>query len=88
MHNTDPTILTIMLLSPGNTFMFKGEHCTVTKVSNSGFHYVKQSGKRGFMNWWYYKTTQSYKAKTGIMVGLQRKIELKAKLIRAIDSVL
>lgn len=76
------------LLSVNQTFMFKGEHCTVTRTRDHGFNYKKQSGGEGFMNWWFYKTIPSWKAKIGISIGLQRKLILRQKLIRAIDSVL
>lgn len=76
------------LLSAGNSFVFKGEYCTVQSTYPSGFWYEKQSGGTAYMNWWFYRTIPSYKAKKGIMVGVQRKIIRKQLIMRAIETIL
>jgi len=76
------------LLSAGNSFVFKGEYCTVQSTYPNGFYYEKQSGGTAFMNWWFYKKTPSYKAKSGIIIGVRRKIIRKQLIMRAIESIL
>lgn len=50
----------------GNSFIFKGDYCTVTRLSSNGngFWYLSQSlGKDCYMSFSFYSTTPSYRGK-------------------------
>lgn len=52
------------ILSVGERFTFKGKRCEVEKTNKNGFWYkVLNYDERGWMNWWFYKTTPSYNAR-------------------------
>jgi len=60
----NPPIVTWNILSVGDSFVFKGDYCTVTKITNNGFHYnVQNSEIKCWMTFSFYKTTPSFKSR-------------------------
>lgn len=60
----NPKICTWNLLDVGNTFIFKGDYCIVTKIYYNRFVYkIQNSEVTGYMSFDYYSTTQSFKAR-------------------------
>ena len=51
-------------LEVGYTFMFKGEHCTVTCLHSDGFEYKTATRPSGnFMNYWFFATIPHYRSR-------------------------
>ena len=60
----NPKICTWNQLDIGNSFIFKGNYCTVTKIYNNSFTYSIQNSKIvGYMSFKYYSTTPSFKSR-------------------------
>lgn len=56
-------------LCVGSTFIFKGDHCTVTEMFKEHFHYEVQDikpPKTRMMNYWFYLKTPSAKSRIAI----------------------
>ncbi len=71
----NPPITSWKLLDVGNSFVYKGNYCTVTKIKYNGFHYdIQNSSVKGYMTFKHYTTIPSYKAK-------QRKFGTNKKLM-------
>ena len=53
------------LLDVGDTFVFKGDRCKVTKTSKKGFNYrvITDDLPDGYMTWSFYVTTPSFKGR-------------------------
>ena len=48
-------------LQVGYTFMFKGQHCTVTSLGQSGFNYSTPERPSGnYMDYWFFRTIPHY----------------------------
>lgn len=87
---SNPPIVTVNGVSIGDTFTFKGEHCTVVSINarRTGFNYSRQeSGLTGFMHFWFYKTIPSQVSRNGRIVGIHRNQIKKEKLIRFIEGL-
>lgn len=58
----NPPLVTWPYLQPGDSFVFKGDYCTVTRLHNNSFEYKVQGNEnaRHFMSFSYYITTPSY----------------------------
>ena len=58
----NPPIITWPYLSPGDNFIFKGNYCTVIRMSKNSFEYKVQGNERVryFMSYKFYMTTPSY----------------------------
>lgn len=52
-------------LDVGSTFIFKGQHCTVSQLRLSFFKYTVQEGqpRERVMHYWFYLTTNSAKSR-------------------------
>ncbi len=52
------------IIDIGNSFIFKGGYCTVTKKNHKGFSYdIQGSDIKGFMTYKFYMTTPTYKSR-------------------------
>lgn len=50
-----------------NSFVFKGNYCTVTRKNSYGFHYdIQGSNVKGFMTYIFYMTTPTYKSRNNV----------------------
>lgn len=58
----NPPIITWPYLQPGDNFIFKGEYCTVKRLSKNSFQYEVQGREhiKYFMSYKFYMTTPSY----------------------------
>jgi len=52
------------LIDVGNSFIFKGDYCTVKIKKFKGFWYeIQGCDKQGFMTYQFYTTTRTYKSR-------------------------
>lgn len=59
-----PRIFTWNVLGVGDSFVYKGNYCTVTSVSGYAFRYeIQNSNTTGYMSFKHYSTTPSFKSK-------------------------
>jgi hypothetical protein len=60
----NPKICSWNIMDVGDSFVFKGDYCTVTKIKGYGFNYsIQNSTVNGYMDFNYYSTTPSFKGK-------------------------
>lgn len=59
-----PKIYTWNQLNIGNSFIYKGNYCTVIKILDNSFVYkIQNSNVIGYMSFKHYTTTPSFKTK-------------------------
>lgn len=61
----NPPLVTWPYLRLGDSFIYKGDYCTVKRMYSNSFEYVNQSREhiRYFMSFAHYMTTPSYFAR-------------------------
>jgi len=60
----NPRIYTQDLIHLGDNFVYKGDYCTVVKVTEWNFQYkIQGSNTQGYMSFSHYMTTPSYMGK-------------------------
>lgn len=87
----NPPIVTMPNVNIGDTFTFRGDYCTIKRMAKNkrGFWYeIQATGKEAYMSFSFYAKTPSQKAKKGIMVGLERKMDMKQRIITLLNKLL
>ena len=63
----NPKITSWNLMGIGDSFVYKGNYCTVTQILGFAFRYkIQNSTTTGYMTFKHYTTTPSYKSKNKI----------------------